>query len=82
MSPEDEIPLPSEPVLSEDETIRQLRADLAWQYTDRLDKLRLKLVLCICALEKIRDQDYRGNLCSCSSLADQALKALDIKGTQ
>lgn len=42
-SPEDESPLPSEGVLSEEETSRQLRADSVRQYTERIKQLENKL---------------------------------------
>lgn len=42
-SPEDEIPLPSEGVLSDEETVRQLRADSVRQYTERIKQLEQQL---------------------------------------
>ena len=42
-SPEDDIPLPSDGLLSDEETIRQLRADSVRAYTDRIRYLEAKL---------------------------------------
>ena len=43
-SPEDEIPLPSEGVLSDEETTKQLREDMCRQYIDGMKQLRFQLI--------------------------------------
>lgn len=50
-SPEDEIPLPSEGVLSDEETSRQLRADSVRQYTERIKLLEERLEAAQVAIE-------------------------------
>jgi hypothetical protein len=42
-NPEDQIPLPSEPVLSEEETGKQLREDYCRQYRERIKQLEGEL---------------------------------------
>lgn len=43
-SPEDEIPLPSEGMLTDEETSKQLREDMCRQYIEGMKELRDKLI--------------------------------------
>lgn len=55
-SPEDEIPLPSKPVLSEEETLRQLRDDSARQYTERIRTLKDQLAAAQAEMKSLKGE--------------------------
>jgi hypothetical protein len=61
-SPEDEIPLPSEPVLSEEETIKQLRADMVRQHTERIKFLEALLEDAKPAIEHYKEWQTNSSL--------------------
>lgn len=54
--PYDDIPLPSEPVLSEEETLRQLRDDLTRPLRDEIARLRSQRDELAGALRKLVDE--------------------------
>ena len=43
-------------------------------------KLQAKLDVAIKGLERVRDQDYRGNRCSCSNIAFKTLSDIEKGG--
>ena len=54
-SPEDDIPIPSEPVLSEEESIRQINADMARPYLSEIARLKSERDQCANALRALRE---------------------------
>lgn len=60
-SPEDLIPIPGYPVLSEEQTIQQLRADMVRQYTIRITQLESELAAANAELADLRRDMERLN---------------------
>ena len=52
-SPEDDIAIPAEAVLTAEETVSQLRADFCRQYTDRIHQLEVELAAALADKERL-----------------------------